>query len=428
MRMPADHPLRFELNDEVHARPPEPLEAPLRMSYLAIMGERARRDRDIAPLIDLAERFKIAPPGANQNHFRADFGPFRLKWERHTEFARFTFMAPGGEDDPFGGTAISKVPEDWLAGLEGEVVVAAHAAVLKTRSSAPDPEEISKKHFAGNVLIGSAVADGAGVALTDFRIRGDGFSRLLVLNKSMSENQTGRTLQRLFEIDTYRVMALLALPQARVASPFLDECETELAKITRTLSAANERDETLLLDRLTRLDAELENRNSQNHYRFAAAAAYHALVKRRIAELRETRIRGLQTFQEFTERRLEPAMNTCETVANRQESLSQRVARTTHLLSTRVDINHERQNQALLESMNRRAKMQLRLQETVEALSVAAVTYYAVGLVGYAAKGAEELGVGLDPALVMAVSIPIVALLVIRSLRRARKLLKVDDD
>jgi len=66
-----------------------------------------------------------------------------------------------------------------------------------------------------------------------------------------------------------------------------------------------------------------------------------------IAELREVGIPGLQTFGEFTERRLAPAMNTCRAIAGRQESLSQRVARANQLLATRVDLTRERQNQAL---------------------------------------------------------------------------------
>jgi uncharacterized membrane-anchored protein len=116
-------------------------------------------------------------------------------------------------------------------------------------------------------------------------------------------------------------------------------------------------------------------------------------------------------------------MNTCRAAAARQESLSQRVARATQLLSTRVDVTREKQNQAVLESMNRRAAAQLRLQQTVEGLSVAAITYYIVGLVGYAAKGAKAAGLPVNPDLAMAISIPVVLLLGVWGLRRVRKAL-----
>jgi uncharacterized membrane-anchored protein len=223
-------------------------------------------------------------------------------------------------------------------------------------------------------------------------------------------------------------MALMALPVARELAPFLTRCERELAEITAVLTRASVADEGALLERLTRLEAAIESRESENDYRFGAATAYYELVQRRIAELREVRIQGLQTFQEFTERRLAPAMNTCRSVAARQESLSQRVARATQLLSTRVDLTRERQNQALLESMNRRAMLQLRLQGTVEGLSVAAITYYVVGLLGYAAKALGTLRLGVSADVITAVSIPIVALVVALGVRRIRRLVVARGD
>jgi uncharacterized membrane-anchored protein len=71
--------------------------------------------------------------------------------------------------------------------------------------------------------------------------------------------------------------------------------------------------------------------------------------------------------------------------------------------------------------MNSRAEAQLRLQLTVEALSVAAVTYYIVGLVGYAAKGLDSAGWALKPDVMVGVSIPIVALMVTLGIRRIHR-------
>ena len=283
------------------------------------------------------------------------------------------------------------------------------------------PDRPSPRLFGGNPLIGAEVAGGLAMAFSDFRIHGDGFSRLLLLDRGMAPRQSGRTVQRLLEIDTYRILALLALPLARESTPMLTRWEHELAQITKGLVDASERDEPLLLDRLTKLEAEIEGRASDVHFRFSAAAAYHELVLQRIADLREGRIAGLQTFREFIERRLAPAMNTCRAVATRQDALSLRVSRATQLLSTRVDITRERQNQALLESMNRRAKMQLRLQQTVEGLSVAAITYYMVSLVGYLAKGAQAAGFAIDANLAMGVAVPTVALLVTLGIGRIRR-------
>ncbi|MFO1057926.1 MAG: DUF3422 domain-containing protein [Dongiaceae bacterium] len=423
LRLPPDHPQRIELNDEVHARPPQALAAPLRLTYLALVADAAGRERQWQQVVDLVRRYGVEPPPAGATHFAADLGPFRLKWERHTEFSRYKFIVAGaGGEDPFAEPALAAVPQDWLAGLAGEVMVATHVALLPASGFAGDYEALGGRLFGGNTLVGAVIAGGAATAFTDFRIRADGFGRLLVLDRGMTPRQAGRMIQRLVEIDTYRIMALLALPVARALAPAITRSEHELAEITTALAAARVEDEAALLDRLTRLEAEIEGRQADTHYRFGAASAYWSLVDRRIAELREERLPGLQTFREFTERRLAPAMDTCRAVAGRQESLSQRVSRATQLLSTRVDVTRERQTQAILESMDRRARLQLRLQETVEGLSIAAITYYIVGLVGYLAKGLKAGGLHIDPEITMGIAIPVVAILVALGVRQVRRM------
>ena len=418
--LPTDHPLRLELHAEVHARPSEALQAPLRLTFLALASDASSREREWQHVRDLATRFGVDLPAQALSHLSTDLGPFRLKFERHTEFARYKFIVPGLGHAPFAHSALDAVPADWLAALPGTVMVAAHAALVAATDSDTTSDALATSLFDGNIVVGSRIADGAGDAFTDFRLY-DGCSRFLVRNRAMTPRQAGRMVQRLLEIETYRMMALLALPVAQQLTPYLSASERELSQITTLLAASPEADEPHLLDRLTRLEAGIESRESENAYRFAAATAYYELVQRRIDELREQRIQGLQTFREFTERRLAPAMNTCRAAAARQESLSQRVARATQLLSTRVDVSREKQNQAVLESLNRRAAAQLRLQQTVEGLSLAAITYYIVGLVGYAAKGAKAAGLAVNPDLAMAVSIPLVLLLGLLGLRKVRK-------
>ena len=165
-----------------------------------------------------------------------------------------------------------------------------------------------------------------------------------------------------------------------------------------------------------------------SQFRFGASRAYHALVITRIAELREQRIRGLQTFDEFMTRRLGPAMATCATVSQRLGELSERVAQASSLLSTRVDIVRERQNQELLAATARRAAMQLKLQQTVEGLSLAAIVYYLTGLVGYGAKALKDLGVPISPDLVSGAAVPLLALGGLLLLRRARRHIGKDSD
>ncbi len=419
--LPANHPLRNELNDEVHARPSDSLRAPLRISYLALLSPSTARQDEWQHVIELAGRYGKQAPEIASGHFSIDLGPFSLRWERHTEFTRYTVTVAGAFDDPFAVTALDAVPGDWVSAIKGEVMVASHGAMLEAADSAPGYEEIAARYFDGNVLVGSRVGDGAATALTDFRVRADGFSRFLIMDRHLTPRQAGRLVQRILEIDTYRMMALLALPVARELTPLLASYEQELSQVTTVLESANEADEASLLDRLTRLEAHIESGEAESHYRFSAATAYYELVKRRIAEFREIRIPALQTFGDFTERRLAPAMNTCLAVSARQESLSQRVARANQLLATRVDITRERQNQALLESMNRRAKAQFKLQQTVEGLSIAAITYYVVGLIGYVAKGIKALGMNVDYEIVQAVSIPVVIILMAFGIHHVRE-------
>ena len=425
MALPPNHPMRVRLNDEVHARPPEPLRAPCRLSYLALLCDADQVEASWAAVCALAETCGVTPPERGASHFSADLYAFRLRWERHTEFVRYTIVVAGSGDGPFTKTALAAVPQAWVAALPGALIVAAHLALL------PDDADQSlapvEAVFTRDVLVGSGVSGGVAAAFTDFRIYPDGFSRVLVQDRGMAPRQAGRVCQRLLEIDTYRMMALLALPVAQAVAPFIQRCDAELARITAAMRTAGETDDPALLERLTRLAAEIDSRQADTLFRFSAAAAYDGIVQNRIQELREQRIPGLQTLQEFTERRLAPAMGTCRSVATRQDELSRRVARAAQLLATRVGVTSELQNQRLLEAMNRRVRLQLRLQSAVEGLSIAAITYYVVALIGYLAKGLHEAGLPVPPDIVMAVATPAVVILMALALRRMRRRLKAEE-
>lgn len=421
--IPESHPRRRELNDEAHARPPESLFAPSRITFLALYDGGSDRAAHQASLREICERFGVVPPALQANHFSADFGAFRLKWEKHTEFTRYKIIVRAADDeDPFAAVATTAVPEEWLRALPGKVIAASLVALQRAPGTVPDVDEMSRRWFSGNALVGGYVADRAALAFTDFRVHADGFSRFLIQDHSLAPRQAGRTVQRLLESDAYRVLAMLALPIARDLGPFLATAEADLVEITSAMAKDDAIDEPLLLDRLTRLEARIQQRYFETTGRFSAADAYYRLVRRRTEELREQRLEGVQTFGEFVERRLSPAMSTCVVTAARQESLSQRVAETTQLLSTRVDVSRQKQNQSVLASMNRRVLLQLRMQETVEGLSVAAITYYVVGLVSYLVKGVAGSFLPVSPEVIVAGSVPVVAILVAVGVHRIRKM------
>lgn len=418
-RLPADHADRLSLADEVHARPYATLATPERATYVAVLLDAADRERERQHLAALCVQADVAPPAAGATHFNERVGAVRVKWERHTEFSGYTFFVPGTSARPFGEPPERLLPDGWLAAIPGRTIVAAHAELVRGPEGTPDAGWLAD-HFDGNIVVGAEIGDGAGVAFTDFRIHVDGCSRFVVIDRSLSPRQAGRMLQRLFEIEAYRMLALLALPIARVEGARIAGVERALAALTEKIARDDGADEALLSD-LTRLAADVERALVAAQFRFGASRAYHDLVRARIAELRERRLPGMQTIDEFMSRRLSPAMATCESVAHRLHAMSERVAQASGLLSTRVEIARERQNQALLGSMDRRAKLQLRLQQTVEGLSIAAITYYVVGLVGYAAKALKTSGIHVDPDLAIGVAIPVVAALVAIALRRVRR-------
>lgn len=421
--LPQTHPLRESLIGELHARPFELLRPPERISRLTLLSGEHGIAAERAHLAGLCGRFGRPPPASDAAFFSADLGSFRLRWERHTEFSTYTVFVHGANGEPFADPAVRALPKDWLAAIPGELLGAVHVEFESRDSTKRAPEELAGL-FGGRTVAGSRIAGGAALAWSDFRLHEDGFGRILVRDATMSERQAGRMIQRLLEIDAYRQLALLALPLARAASPRVQKVDEGLAEIAGQLARPPEAErpaDAELLTRLSRLAAEIEQVTASTSYRFGASRAYHDLVDQRLAELRQERIEGVQTFGEFMERRFGPAMATCRSTEARQEALSQRAARVAGLLRARVEVEQERQNQALLDSMNRRAALQLRLQETVEGLSVVAIGYYLVGLVGYGLKGLKSFGAPLDLDIAVALSVPVVLGLVYLGLRRFRR-------
>lgn len=416
------HPLRLTVAGEVHARPYEPLDGAWRVSHLALVTGELPPGTETALIGELLRRFGRAGPGPETVYLTVDLGPFRLRWERHTEFSTWTFLVPGlstDAADPFAAPALARVPEDWLAQLPGKLLVGLHVVL----DPAPRGAEQVAPLFGGRI-VGSRVGGGAGAVFTDFLLAADGFGRALVVGDGMTPGLAGRTLQRVLELETYRLMALLALPPARETAPRLTVIEQGVSAAMAHL-AEDDGDagrDRRLLSRLTALAAENERLLSGLSYRLSASRAYYAIVQRAVDDLREDRIEGLQTIAEFLARRLAPAMRTCDYVGARMEALSRRLTRAGDMLRTRVDIGLNENNRDLLRSMNTRAELQLRLQETVEGLSVVAISYYVLGLVGYIAKGLKEAGLSpVKPEVAVLGAMPLVLALVFIGVRRLRR-------
>jgi len=413
---------RIKLHNELHARPHELLKAPMQVSQLVLLSDNSVIAEELRLITQLCERYSVSPPVTETRHFSAQFGSFRFKWERHTEFSMYTFFVKMPFEVPFAEPAIKHVPKEWLETLPGEILSATHLAIEHKSRPHRNLEELSTL-FATNTVIGAKVVAGSAIVWTDNKIHADGFSRILIRDVDLRRRQAGRLVQRLLEIETYRMLALIPVSMGRNYLPELARFDKQLAELTNSnCGSQSHDDEQRLLEDLTHLAAEIERISALTNQRFNASAAYYNIVKMRISELREQRIQGLQMFHEFMEQRLSPAMATCDSVNSNLELLSTRVARASALLRTRVDITMEGQTRDLLSSMDKRAKLQLRMQETVEGLSVVVLSYYLLGMIGYGLKGLKSAGIPLNVEISTGIAIPIVLGIVFFSVRRLRRL------
>ncbi|WP_430462939.1 DUF3422 family protein [Thalassolituus sp. LLYu03] len=396
------HPWRSALYEELHNRPSPIIDGNCQVCHFTVLLN-GNRDAMHAHIVDLCRRFSVPAPAPESSCLYQDFGGFELRWERHTEFANFTFIFH--EAEPFSPEALSFVPRDWLAAMPGELVVAVNMAVL---DHTPD-EKLLYRWFEGQRISGAYVADEKAQVWTAFKLHSDGFGRIVTCHSGLTAYQAGRLVQRLFELETYRLMSLLALPIARQMGGELSRIEENLATLNQSISDIDSgKDERVLLSELSQLAAEVERNRSDTNFRFSAAVAYHDLVRDRLRQLKESPMEGMQSLREFLERRLTPGIKTCNSVRDRLEDLSRRINRTTSLLRTRVDLSIQEQNQHLLSSMNRRSRLQLRLQQTVEGLSVVAIGYYVLALLEIAFNGLKAGGLTLNSELAKGIALPLV--------------------
>jgi uncharacterized membrane-anchored protein len=426
-----EHPLRHQLVTELHARTYISLQAPARLSHIAaVCGERGS-GRTVRHLYELLEHHGVPRPEHVEQYYLVRLGDIRLLWERHTEFVSYTFSLTGEFTHPFADPVAAQLPAEWLAGIPGEVIAAVSLALEPADKPNYSLDELSAL-FGDNTVIGSEVVGGLARAYSDLRIHEDGFSRILLRDQGLSCNQAGRLAKRILEVSSYRAMALLGLPPAREANACLSYAERRLVAVSSRMACHEDRSEvpeSELLAELTDLAAEIEAVAARTSYRFEATRAYYGVVMQRLDQLRQRRIEGLQTLTEFLEARLTPAIATCESTAKRQQGLAERAARLTSLLRARVEVELQKQNRGLLESMNQRAKLQLRLQETVEGLSVIAIGYYGVGLMGYLFKGLEAYGLpfAFDATYATGLAAPLVVLIAWFGIRRMKaRLLKFE--
>ena len=413
------HPDRKRLSDELHARPFHDFDGAGRFIRYVFLYESS--DEAIVSHINswLVSQHRL-PLDMTEKFRRETFEKFIFRIERHTEFVTIGLIMKGERvrtglcEGAFDKSAYEDVPFDVIDDMPADLF---HAIWVEIGGRAPAKLDPLKVQFMLNSRAGasSQISDGAGQLHCSFDIDENGFSRGILFHDGITADRMGRLVLRVIEMETYRMLALLGLPVAREHLSTLVQIERELTGLTRRLTeqiSGDGAEVQALLPELSQLAAQVEDISANTSYRLSATKAYHDIFLARLEGLRLARLDGHQGLYGFLDRRMMPAMQTCFAFGERVQTLSQRIARAGSLLRTQTETTIQRQNRDLLSSMDRRAQAQLRLQQTVEGLSVIAGTYYGVGLVGILAKGLHLPDPYDNAGLVKAVAVPFVAVVI----------------
>jgi uncharacterized membrane-anchored protein len=411
-----DHPQRRALVDEMHLRQFPSLAAPARLLQMVVYTVGLPPEASFLHACDLLARSGVASPPRGK-FFSLQVGELGFAWEQHAEFATYTLIDTRPFADPFDAPLLEQLPLEWAAALPGQVVRATQIALLPRTEPEPSAEQLGG-WFNLEELVCCDLQGGEARLWSNFRLHADGLGRLLLQDRSLQgKGDPARLIQRLQELGNYRNLALLGLPLAQQLAPQLTAMEQRLAAISSAIAASAASDE-VLMRQVSQLAAELTELTTAAGFRMSATRAYAQLVSDRLAAMAVVRRAGFQSLTDFTERRLTPAVRTCNSVWQRAQQLAEHTSWAGSLLRMRVETALERQNAALLASMDKRTAMQLRLQQAVEGLSVIAISYYAVAMFGYLLKGLSHWLPKLDASVATGLAAPLMLLITWLLMRR----------
>ncbi len=396
-------------NDELHARPTIYFDGPAFIEQVAFMPD----------------RIPTAYPASAALEINADVqGQPRVQIEHHTEFITVTkVMKLDADLRSWPVSELSFSAAETLAGTSGSKFICRTAIMV--RSSVPNLSELATSlGFLDPTA--SYVGLGAAQICSDFYVRDDQSIRILLLNSDLNQFRLGRMVRRLFEIEAYRAMALLALPDARRIGPLLIEYDATLIELSNrnlTTSAAHHKD---LLGEISALSARVISATSVTRSRFSATSAYARIVDDRISELRERHIPGFQRYGMFIKRRFQPAVRTCESTAHRLVQLTVSTSHLLDLLQARIQVEIEYQNARQIEAVAERAATQVRIQRAVEGFSIIAISYYLLSLMRFVMDTLNHAGYPINDMIPLA-CIPVVIGAVAISILRVKRALAEPD-
>ena len=429
MKMPVAHHLREQISGEILSHPYEPVSPPGRILYIVMTTSPEERTRQKTHLGRLSEMYDDCAVDNSGNQIRYELGDVALKVEIHRNFTRYKLAwkpSASIDDAPFSDKLPDSRLAQWVADIPGHMLTCVDASILELPHTMRNEEanliERYSPFFAAETLVASRMGRSGNLVMTDFQITQDKTIRMLVLSRAPRAAQNGRLILRLMEVETYRMMGMLALPHARHLFEILPTIDRQLNELTGSIARADNDTDEELLETVSKLAGEVERLVTRYHRELSQADEYFSTTFKRLDELREQPVAEIPPIGGTLKSRLEPAVDSCRSAAHWLEQVSLRISYATHLLRTRVDVKREEQNQQLLKGVNNRFKTQLRLQETAELLSIVVIPYYAANLVGYITESVDAfLHAGVDPALAKTITIPVIVVLVYILLRRSKK-------
>ena len=391
------HSQRARLHNELHARPSIYFEDPAHLHHYAFLDA----DGIAADILHRVAEVTGKTPDVEAAQEILDLGDQTLKWERHTEFFTLTLLVPRparGEPWPSPPPLLAEI-----AAKHSRALINASLILVEAESSwEGDPKAYGLRDPAG-----SSVGDDDATVWSDFRLTAAGVNRLLLVNRGLNAFRLGRMTRRLLEIETYRMMASLALPLAKEMSLELRDYELELGELSERNTESDAANSRPLLAAISTLSARLERSGARSRQRFSATEAYARIVFQRIDELRETRVGDNPRLGTFILRRFRPTVHFCAAIHQRQQSLAESVARLNDLLRTRAQVEIEEQNSVILQSLNERTSSQLKIQKAVEGLSIIVISYYLFSLFKLGLQSLDALGMPIVPAVAAAILVPL---------------------
>ena len=369
---------RHEISSEIHRKPYYELIAPLRASVFSIHTKDFQKN--YYHLDELCKYLSIPSPTTNNLTYLYNYKDlYQLKWESHREFCTFQFIIQEeiASDNLFKKSNIKYVPDLWIDSLDN-IINCVNLEVIDN-SNLKNEQDIYSA-FNNNYIVGSKISNQKAKIYSDFRIDGNGYHRLLMVNNGMSRHQLGRSIQRILDIESYRSLHMVGFVNCSSINKELDIINNDLNQINKNIDSSDNL--RLLYD----ISSKINWLDNSNRFRFQASNSYFPIIEDRFNELLFKKIDGLQPYDQYLKSRLNPTRRTIMNTERRLKDTMNQVSRLSILLQTNTEMDIKKNSYLLLESMNKKTDTQIQLQKTVESLSTIVLTYYSTGLLNYSLK------------------------------------------